>query len=63
MAQKLFTTGVALTDREKEILEQESRRRGLYSISGTLRQIIHEWADLTGFVLEKEGQGTNHDQE
>ena len=38
-------TGISLTEYERQIVQNESERRGLYNFSATLRQIIREWAE------------------
>ena len=40
-------TGVSLTELEKNIVLEESQKRGLYNFSATLRMIINEWKELT----------------
>ena len=40
-------TGVSLTELEKDIVLEESQKRGLHNFSATLRMIIREWAKFT----------------
>lgn len=40
-------TGVSLTELEKDIVLEESQKRGLHNFSATLRMIINEWKRLT----------------
>jgi len=43
---KLFLTGISLTEYERQIVETESQRRALFNFSATLRQIIREWENM-----------------
>ena len=40
-------TGVSLTELEKDIVLEESQKRGLHNFSATLRMIIQEWREFT----------------
>ena len=40
-------TGVSLTELEKDIVLEESQKRGLHNFSATLRMIIREWANFS----------------
>lgn len=40
-------TGISLTEHERDIVQEESRRLGLNNFSATLRMIIRAWKELT----------------
>ena len=52
MLNKAVMTGISLTEYERNIVQAESERRGLYNFSSTLRQIIREWATDHDFQLQ-----------
>lgn len=43
---KIFKTGISITEFEREIVERESERRALFNFSATLRQLLREWYQL-----------------
>jgi len=57
MTNKFNFTSVSLTEREKNIVEKESKRRGINTFSAMLRVIINEWAaykNITDYLLKEE---------
>jgi len=46
MATGQKVTGVSLTEHETNIVALESKRRGLFNFSATLRMIIREWEEM-----------------
>ncbi len=52
-SRKVFT-GLTLTPYEREIIQKESERRGLYNFSATVRQIIREWEELSNRIKSQE---------
>ena len=50
-------TGVNLTASEREIVQSESEKRGLYNFSATLRMIIQEWAKFTRVIPDNDKSG------
>ncbi len=48
MDKKPAVTGVSLTEYERELLLRESKRRGLFNLSATLRMILREWEEMKG---------------
>ena len=45
-------TGISLTQVEKDIVLEESKRTGINNVSATLRMIIREWYKFTGRQIE-----------
>lgn len=53
-------TGISLTQVEKDIVIEESKRTGVNNMSATIRMIIREWYEFTGRKIEdllKEDRG------
>ena len=48
-------TGISLTQVEKDIVLEESKRTGINNVSATLRKIIREWYEFTGRKIEDLG--------
>jgi len=48
-------TGISLTQVEKDIVLEESKRTGINNVSATLRKIIREWYVFTGRKIEDLG--------
>jgi len=46
MFKNISKTSVALSNYERQIVQSESEKRGLFNFSATLRQIIREWEKM-----------------
>lgn len=50
-------TGISLTELERDIVQSESEKRGLYNFSATLRMIIREWVKFTRVIPDNDKSG------